>query len=276
MFLELADNSEFGPLNEVEQNIMKVLKPKIAEESENMSDRFPARLRLALDSFTGATKAAVSAGTVILDAAVASSLRPVESMVGQLKGMWHSMRGSVAIGSGSLSTTDTVSNIPPAPPPPAVCEGHASHNKQPPSIPHKAQPSQRPHQQNQVQPQRRPPPPTQTLLAEPEQQDMQSEGGSGFSSPRETEAVESDGSSEIVIDDEEGQVRHRDFGVCAGHAARYKKHVRKNYEANLAQSKIPRATTTQTRWSFSTEDHTDAQPRKRREHVGSASHAYKA
>ena len=179
-------------MNPVEQRIMEVLKPKIAEEAVRMKETFPEKLRSALESL-GVTRAVVSAGTIIIDAA--ASLSKVESVVGQLRGMWPAVTGSAAAGSGSLSTTDTVSNIPPQAPPKApVSEGHASHNKQPPqqarptppTIPQKARP---------------PPPPTPKVMTEPVQQAMR-DGASGNSSPRDPETEdESDGSSEMILDE---------------------------------------------------------------------------
>ena len=102
--MELATKLQKIPLSKVEMEIMKTLRPRIAEESVEMEKGFSEQMKIALDNFMKATEAAWSMGTSLFDSAVAKSQGPIDAMAGAFQKMWPTMRGSVAMGSADLST----------------------------------------------------------------------------------------------------------------------------------------------------------------------------
>lgn len=215
LFLKLMEKCDFENLGPIETKIMDGLTPMIEKEAGQIE--LPDVLRKALAAYRPrATALVANASTIIIEVAAASS-SVVEGMIGQASRMWPSMSGNAAAGSGGLSSTDTISNVPsPTPLKASDSEGHSSHNKQP----------------------RPPPPPPPQKRNKPVQQ-MMEEAMSDISSPRDPETEdESDGSSEMIKDDDGVTlVKYKDYHAREGHASQF----RKNYEENVERSKIPRA-----------------------------------
>ena len=225
--MQLMEKRQLAPLGNVGNKILDVLTPIIEKESASMDLHMIApSLQKALSAYRSAASSVVANASALIDKAATASTSVVEAMKSR---MWPTMSGGAAAGSGGLSTTDTVSNIPV--PPAAVSEGHSSLNKQP--LPAAVSEG---HSSHNKQP-RPPPPPPPQQQNKPSQQQME-EAMSEVSSPRDPETDDaSDGSSEEMTDDDGvSKVQYKDYMRREGNASQ----TRKNYEREQALSKAPR------------------------------------
>ena len=101
------------------------------------ADKIPENIAQAIASYRSRAAAAVESASTLIAGAQASASTVMAGAYSIVAKAWPSISGSSAAGSGAISTTDTIYNIPPQPriPPPGlsskVSEGHSSHNKQP-------------------------------------------------------------------------------------------------------------------------------------------------